>query len=580
MNRVLIAVAGLYLLLGSPAAAFAQCPTNGVNLTHGQSLLVTADCSVTGNVTLSGTSLLLVSDSRFVLRGDLNVGGNGVVIVYRSDFIVDNEVSNQFGIKLSGAAVLWFHLTNFQASQKTDGNYFASYEGRNTSKLLVTDSVLDTDHSWMLSRFIDSSSVTLSNSNNFPSEITVENQASARIQAGSITAMWLPFDPGTRGTMLLPDQSAGNYSFEFGRRTAGVVGIGYDVVIQNSLVRLGVNSRPSSQAVIVGRGKSNPSGGGEISIGYSMDGVVTPQTLTGLRPGYQVFTQLTHQGRQLILFNVDLDPVAWSVWVATSTAPVIISDSVLNEVATWGGPIEVDRSILQWAVLGAIGNTASVVVRNSSVHSQLIYATLGGQVQIEDSIVHGSPLSANADSLVSITGGAMEQSGAATPCDLHDGLTDSYVPLCNPFVPPGIDSTVRTAGNGQVTIDPTPPAATSDLILVGSSEPQTIAPGGTFAYHLQAGNFGPDPATNVVVHIKTPLLATVQSFPAFCALSGRDVSCPLGNLPLFVPSEVLIITYQGVAYPLTPVVGEATVRSDQFDPDWSNHLVRIATAVQ
>src|SRR5687767_7956047 len=104
MYRVLIAIASLGVLLGSPVAAFAQCPTTGLILTHGQSRLVTGDCTVNGNVSLSGTSLLLVSDSRFVLRGDLNVGGNGVVIVYRSDFIIDNEVSNQFGIELSGAA--------------------------------------------------------------------------------------------------------------------------------------------------------------------------------------------------------------------------------------------------------------------------------------------------------------------------------------------------------------------------------------------------------------------------------------------------------------------------------------------
>lgn len=579
MNRVLSAIGGLFLLFGSPAAAFAQCPTGGVSLSTGQSLIVTGDCAVNGNITLSGTSLLLVSDSRFVLRGDLNVGGNGVVIVYRSDFIVDNEFTNQFGIDLSGAALLWFHLTNFQASQNTDGNYFVTLEGRNTSRLWVTDSAVDTDHSWMLSRFLDSSNVILSNSRNFPSEITVEDQTTTRIQGGSITAMWLPFDAGQRGTMLLPDQSAGHYSFEFGRRTAGVVGIGYDVTIVNSLVRLGVNSRPASQAVIIGRGKPNPSGGGEISIGYSMDDVVTPQTVSGLRPGYQAFTQLTHQNRQLILFNVDLDPVAWSVWVAESTATVTIVDSILNEVVSWGGPVEVDRSITQWAVLGAIGPTANVVVRNSSIHSQLVYATLGGEVQIHDSIVHGSPLSANADSLVQITGGAMKQSGAADPCDLHGGLTDSYVPLCNPFVPPGLDSTIRTGGNGQVIIDPTPPAATADLHLVGWTEPTSVAVGGTFAYHLQTGNAGPDPATGVAVHIKTPLVATVESFPASCALSGRDVVCPIGNLPVFVPSDVLVITYR-VALGLTPVVGEATVRTDQFDPDWSNHLVRITTTVQ
>jgi hypothetical protein len=358
------------------------------------------------------------------------------------------------------------------------------------------------------------------------------------------------------------------------------VGIGYDVVIVDSLVRLGVNSRPWSQVTIIGTGRgSSATGGGEISIGYSMTGVLVPQMISGLRPGYQAYTQLSHQGRLLLLQNVEVDPLGWSVWVSAGSALVTIRDSILNEVAAWSAKVEVQESILQWAVLGSTGPGSRVVVRDSNIFSQLLFANLGGRIEVHDSVVHGSPLAANEDSIVHVRGGWLAASGSTRPCDLVSGLTSSAVPRCNPFIAPGVLPSVTTVGNGQVVIDGPPPEAVTDLHLVGWTEPGLVSGGGLFTYRVQVGNAGPHLATSVAVRLRTPTQATVESVSPGCVPVVRDVVCYVGNLSQFGASEWLAVTYR-LASPLTPAVGEVTVTSDQFDPDPTNHRLRLMNAIQ
>ncbi|PYR70443.1 MAG: hypothetical protein DMF87_21165 [Acidobacteria bacterium] len=567
--------------IGFPAASFAadSCPTRGFTLLNGQSLTITGACTVEGDITLQGASLLTIRDARFVLRGNLTAGDSAIVYVQSTEFIVDNSFSTQWSMTTLGTALLWFNKVQFRSSEKTDANYFMAYLARNSSKLWVTDSALPTATSFFLARAINTAQIVVTRSQNFPSEIFVENQASVRVAGGTDTTLWLPFDIGARATLTLPDQSAGPYSWNFGRSTPGVVGIGYDVAIVDSLVRLGVNSRPWSQVTIVGTGKGPPDGSGEISIGYSLNAVFTPQTISGLRPGYQAFTQLTHQGRSLVLQNVELDPVGWSVWVSAGPGLVTIRDSILNEVASWSGNVEVQTSVLQWAVLGSNGPGSSVVVRDSSISSQLIFANAGGHIEVHDSIVTGSPLAANDASTVSVFGGQLETSGSVRPCDWSTGLTSSGVPLCNPFVAPGVLPSVTTVASGQVIIDGVPPPAVTDLQLVGWTAPDPVSAAGSFTYTVQAGNAGPDAATGVSVRFKTPTQAIVESVSPGCTPADRDVICQVGSLSPFQASAWLSVTYR-VASTLTPAVGEVTVTGDQFDPDPTNHRLRLTNAIQ
>src|SRR5262249_42526132 len=71
------------LLVAAPslAADAPNCPATGVNLTNGQALVIQGDCRVQGNITLQGTSFLVVTQSTFVLTGNLTVAGGATVYI-------------------------------------------------------------------------------------------------------------------------------------------------------------------------------------------------------------------------------------------------------------------------------------------------------------------------------------------------------------------------------------------------------------------------------------------------------------------------------------------------------------------
>src|SRR5262249_36770875 len=184
----------------------------------------------------------IVTQSQFVLTGNLTVRGSSIAYIERSDFTVNNRFSEEFGVDTSGTATLWFNQTVFHTTTNTDTNYFMLMLTRENAKLWVMQSSLSVTNSWVLGGVSDSAVIFMSASDNFPTEIIPSSQVTILIEAGSQTSLWMPFDLGSRAVLFLPDQTAGPYSFQFGRRTLGVVNVGYDINIANSLVRLGIST--------------------------------------------------------------------------------------------------------------------------------------------------------------------------------------------------------------------------------------------------------------------------------------------------------------------------------------------------
>ena len=560
---------------GPPAAS---CPTGGLELLGAQWLVVAGDCTVEGDILLRGSSVLIVTDSTFLVRGNIAGFDQATLHVQRSDFTVDNRFNGEWTIEMSGGSVLSFSETVLRTSLGTGRSYFMTYHGQDSSELHVNGSSVATANSWLLGRFTDQAFLRTADSTEFPSEVFPLDQSTVRVESGSRTSVWLSFHAGSGGLLVLPDQTAGPYSFSFGRDTPNMVGIDFDVRITDSRVRLGVISEPLSHVGIIGRGRGAP-GWGELTIGYNMPGVRAPEVVAGLRPGYQMYTRLTHQSRTLILYNVDIDPVGWSVWVSGSSAPVTVRDSIVNEVAAFpGGKVQVEGSILQWAVLGSTGQGSTLSVRNSHVYSQVIHSQGDGRIDLVDSVVHGSPFEALDDSRIQVTGGLLLESGTAEPCDTTSGLTTSGVPLCSPFLAPGQLPTVFTDGNGQVTMDGPAPPAITDIHLVGWTEPVPVSPGGVFTYHVQAGNAGPDAATGVRVLLRTPPQPVAESFSPGCAAVGRNVLCTVGSLPVFGGSNWLSVNYR-LTRPETPLVGHLLAFGLQTDPEPANHYLKLTNAI-
>jgi len=572
---------GVVLVAAPSLAADApNCPAAGVTLTDGQALVIQGDCRVQGNITLQGSSFLIVTQSSFVLTGNLTVAGGAVAYIDSSDFTINNRFSEEFSADVSGTATLWFNKTTFHSTTKTDSNYFMLMLARESARLLIVDSSVPVTNSWVLNGISGSAQLFTSAAFNFPTEIIPSGNANVRLEKGSHMSLWIPFDLGARAIMMLPDQTAGNYSFAFGRNTAGVVNVGYDLSIDNSQIRLAVSSMPWSDVTIVGRGKGNAAAGwGEVTIGYWMMASIFPETISGLRPGYQAYTHLTHQGRNLTLYNTEIDPIGWDIWIGFSSALVTVRDCIVNEVGAWSGNVEIQQSVIQWAVLGSNGAGSLVTVRDSDLYTQALYASGGGRIEVIDSNIHGSPLQALDGSSVHVSGGLLTANSTVANCTLQQGITSAGVPTCDPFLRPGATPVITRVGSGTVTIDGAPPALMTDIQVVGWSDPEPVSAGGQFSYHVQTGNAGPSPASGVKVKLATPPQANVESFSPACALVGRDVSCNVGNLPLYGGSDWLTVTYR-LTVALSPIVGDVTVTSDQFDPDPTNHMLRLTNTIR
>jgi hypothetical protein len=564
-----------------PPASAAQapnCPVNGLTLLDGQSLQVVGDCIVTGDITLTGSSLLIVSDSKFVVRGNIKGHDRAFFYVQRSEFTVGNRFNSEFSISMFGDSVVWLQDVVFRSNEGTGNNYFMAYFAHERSRLRAVNTTLEITNSWIIGRFRNQSQLFTSGAHNFPSEVVVLDQSTVRLESDSRTSLWIPFPAGSGGTVFLPDQTLGPYSFSIGRSTPGMVGLGYDVRVLNSSVRLVINSLPGSAVAVVGRGRGIP-GYGEVSIALTIIASQTPQVISGLRPGFQAYTRITSGGRNLILYNVELDPIGWHVYVSGGSGLVTLRNSVLNEVAAFpGGQVQVEGSVLQWAVLGSTGVGSSLVVRDSQVFAQLIRGEGDGRLELYDSVVHGAAIEALDQSSILVSGGLFVANGETTPCDHLTGLTPSAIPRCNPFLAPGVLPVTHTMDDGEIVIEGQPPSAVADLHVAGQTDPPSVAVGQQFTYRAQTGNAGPDDATGVKLRFRTPTQAAAMSFPSNCSLVGRDVECSVGDLPLFTPSQWISVHYRALAA-LTPAIGEVTVTADQVDPDPTNHYVPLSNAV-
>lgn len=562
----------------SPSLAAGACPAGPLVLGTGETLVIWEDCDIGGGITMSGNALLIVSDSSLIVRGDILLNDQAVMYVQRATLSVDNEHNLHHEIRTLGSSTLWLHETAFRSRLSGQGSFVMAHFSEDQATTIYSSSSAHVDSGWLISRMGGQSKLLSVASTLLPSEVVLSEQATVRLQDNVDTAAWLEMPAGARALMFLPDQTAGTYSYRFGRNTAGVEGIDYDIQIVDSNARLHLGSSPASQLVVVGRG-DGPGLDGEISIGYVISGAADPETISGLRPGYQFFTHLTHQARNLYLINVDVDPVGWNIYVSANPAPVTISDSVLNEVAAYpGGQVEVEDSVLQWAVLGSLGLGSSLVVRDSHIFSLAVHADGDGRIEVRDSFVHGSALEALDDSQVRVVGGLLLPNGNQDPCDFEEGLAGPGIPLCNPFLQPGEVPQIVTADNGEVLIEGSPPPLLTDLHLVGWGDPEQISGPELFTYTVQTGNAGPDDATGVTVVFKTPPQAVVDSFSPECTQVGSDVTCTVGDLPVFVGSDLLSVTYQVVS-PTSPILGDITVSGNEADPTPSNHHLRLTTTV-
>ena len=219
-----------------------------------------------------------------------------------------------------------------------------------------------------------------------------------------------------------------------GRGIPGLTGINWRLEIFEAPVKLAIGSHKESSVTVNGLGIP---ASGEVTIGYFIsDG---EETITGLKAGVQniILGNRPPATPQLTLKNVNLGPIAWQIYSINGGKARIVN-SIVNEVAALHAEISVEDSLLQLAAVAAIGETSSVIITDTEVHSHLVNAIAGAQLKINSSGVFGSILeSLNPNSTVRVEGGIFIPN-APPPgelCTLSNSIAADGTILCNPFLP-------------------------------------------------------------------------------------------------------------------------------------------------
>jgi hypothetical protein len=446
--------------LGAPATGAARtavAPADGRDcdprqpMTVSGSVTVVEDCTVGGNLTVTGGAVLHFDYSGRKV-GRLVVGGNVIVrdhatlwVQGRSDeravFAVDNEFSQQRSMTSTDDATIKLDHVEFRTQKsggRGKGSDSMSYDARNRSSIEVTGSTLVEEESWLLANLYNSAKLTIADSQHIPTEIYVHDSSSAKISGtGTRTGVWLDA-AGAKGTLTLPNVN-GPFSWRIGAGKG--LDVGWSLQVDDAQPGIGIEVKPASRLTIVGNGARAPATG-ELKISYTVAG--SRETLDGLKTGLQN----RKISERLTLKDVQLGPIAWQIY-AGDNADLTIKDSTINEIGIFGrdAQVRVEHSVLQLAVLAALAPGSLLDIRDSEIWNQTIEAGNKGRVTISDSKIYGSLFHArDSPSHISIEGGSFYENPArctkATMVNIATGQ-----PNCNPFRTPGMP---RSVGAGKI----------------------------------------------------------------------------------------------------------------------------------
>jgi hypothetical protein len=451
---------GLLVTLGVPAtgtAGVVVAPAKGGDCDPSQPMTISGkvtldtDCTVGGDLTVTGSAVLHFdytgrTGGRLVVAGNVIVQDHATLWVQgrpggRAVFVVDNEFSQQRSMTSTGDGTIKLDHVEFRTQKSAGagkGSVYMTYEARDRSSIEVAGSTLVEEASWLLANLHDSAKLSVANSLHVPTEIYVKDKSSAKISgAATRTGVWLDAG-GAKGKLKLPDVG-GPFSWQIGAGTG--LDVGWSLRVDSAQPGIGIEIRPGSALTITGNGARAPATG-ELKISYFVVG--SRDTLDGLEAGLQD----RKISDRLTLEKVQLGPIAWQIY-AGDNADVTIANSTINEIGIFGrnAKVRVDRSVLQLAVLAAMGPGSSLDIHASEVWNQTIEAANTGRVSIADSKIYGTLFHVrDRDSSVSIEGGAFYENPArCSPATMVNIATGQ--PRCNPFRTPGLP---RKEGAGKV----------------------------------------------------------------------------------------------------------------------------------
>ena len=438
---------------------YGNCPTAGYTATSA-TLNLKGDCEITGGVTLTGTSTLTMTSGTLTVKGSVLLKDTSQLVIVNGALKFPQTNYSQYSLTLNNNSKLSMKSSIFLTNASNQNNFSMVLDASDSSVVEFENSSLDTNTgNWLLGNFSGNSKLTMTNTDNLPTEIYPSGATTLSISGGSsFASVWLEFASGTTGTVNLPSMdSQGNYNFNFGP----TAGINYSVQIASSKGRLGLNSHPSSNLTVNGNGASSTSDV-NVVFGYYIENNSSAVTINGLTVGNNVTRQFTDQGRNLQLNHVNLNPFSWQVYVSQSNGyNTTITNSFINEIVMMtNGLATVSSSVLQLAVTAAAGPGSVLnITNNSHIWSQSLLAQNGGKINISNSQLHGNFISASGSgSKITMTNVGDAKNGLASEtCTPVNGYppNNNGVPLCNPFNPLHQCAQLQTpTGGAQITANP------------------------------------------------------------------------------------------------------------------------------
>ncbi len=415
---------------------------------------INGSCKITGDLTiLNGATLNVDLTSAqldtFVVQGNILLQGNAVLWVHAApgsigeQFIVSNLVNNQRTITTEDSSRIQLENIEFRTQEgnlANTGSVYMNYNAKGSSVFYVNNSKLNTQKAWLLCNMFNQSTLIGYESNELPTEIYLQDTAQVSLHGSNTKAgIWLNFQSIT-DTLDLPLDQSSPYNWKVGR---GVGGLDTQWYLEVDTVQLGLGVQifPSAKMTINGSGLPAT---GEVKVALMFAN--NTDSLKNLNVGLQDTIVANGPVGFVKLNNVNLGPIAWQIY-ALMNEHLHIKNSIINEIGIAGpSSVTVDNSLLQLAVLGAVGvGGCTMTLNNSEIWNQVITAANHSTMTLNNCHVTGSEFSTvDAQSHITVNGGCFFQNPSGCTENTMVNINTGQ-PFCNPFIPPGFPQNLTPA---------------------------------------------------------------------------------------------------------------------------------------
>ncbi len=442
----------IFILTLTVQQSIAQCNVGAYTVTGNKT--ITSSCIITGDLTILNGGTLNVdltnaTADTFVVRGNILLQGNALLWIHSTagstndQFVVSSRYKGQRTITTNDSSKVQLEYVEFSAqesSMPSPSSLDVNYNATGHSIFYVNRCWLNTKTSWILCNMKNKSSLFGYEPNEVPTEIYLQDTAQVALHGANTKAgIWLNFQSVTATLNLPPDQSK-PYTWKIGRGFGGLTTPWY-FETDTAMVGLGAQIYPTSKVTMNGTGLPAT---GELKIALNFANGT--DTIKNLKVGLQNTTVANSPNGWVKLNNVNLGPIAWQLY-ALQNENLFIKKSIVNEIGI-GGPstVTVDSSLLQFAVLAAVGvGGSTMTINNSEIWNQSITAANNSKVILNNCKVTGSIFNTtDALSRITVNGGCFYSNpSACTQATMVDITTGQ--PNCNPFIPPGFPQNLTPA---------------------------------------------------------------------------------------------------------------------------------------